>query len=94
MDKSSYTFVTYNCKNVKRSIDTIKQLCQTSDIIALQETWLLPDEIEYLGFVRRVPQLWIRLRACCVVDRSVGLPYCGGMQFFIMCPYYGATIHA
>ncbi|KAJ0170988.1 hypothetical protein K1T71_013760 [Dendrolimus kikuchii] len=40
--------VTYNCKNIKRSVEGIKELCMVGDIIALQETWLLPCELSYL----------------------------------------------
>lgn len=39
--------VSFNCKNVKRSIDSIRKLCQSADIIALQETWLRQDELQY-----------------------------------------------
>nr|XP_053623977.1 uncharacterized protein LOC128682936 [Plodia interpunctella] len=40
--------VTFNCKNIKRSVDYVRQLCKTSAIIALQETWLLPSDIAFL----------------------------------------------
>lgn len=40
--------VSFNCENVKRSIDSIRKLCQSADIIALQETWLRQDELQYL----------------------------------------------
>lgn len=42
-------FITYNCKNVVRSIDCVRKLCHRGDIIALQETWLLPHDISSLG---------------------------------------------
>ncbi|CAF4843312.1 unnamed protein product [Pieris macdunnoughi] len=42
---------TFNCKNIKRSLECIRDLCRHSDIIALQETWLLPSEISYLGSI-------------------------------------------
>ena len=35
----------YNCKNVKTSIDEIHELCEVSDIIFLQETWLMEMDI-------------------------------------------------
>lgn len=43
-------FLTYNLKpkSLKRSIDYIRELCFNYDIIALQETWLLPEELGYL----------------------------------------------
>lgn len=46
---NTYKMVSFNCKNVKRSSESIKDLCKSCDIIALQETWLLPEEISYLG---------------------------------------------
>lgn len=46
-----YRLVTFNCKNVKRSIDNIRDICKTSDIIALQETWLFPEEIPLLNTI-------------------------------------------
>lgn len=51
MDSKTFTFVSFNCKNVKRSVDSIRELCRTSDIVALQETWLYPDEIPYLNTI-------------------------------------------
>lgn len=41
----------FNCKSVKRSVDGIRELCKTCHIIGLQETWLLPEEIPYLGTI-------------------------------------------
>ena len=38
----------YNCKNVKNSIDNIKQMCEVNDIVFLQETWLTCDELTML----------------------------------------------
>ncbi|CAH2093831.1 unnamed protein product [Euphydryas editha] len=48
MDKGVRKFVTFNCKSVKRSAHCIRELCKTSDLIALQETWLLPEELSFL----------------------------------------------
>lgn len=47
----SYKLASYNCKNVKRSIDAIRELCRTSDLICLQETWLLPHDLSYLDSI-------------------------------------------
>lgn len=44
-------FVTFNCKNVKRSVDNIRDLCKVCDIIALQETWLTNEEIPFLNTI-------------------------------------------
>lgn len=41
--------VSFNCKGLKRSIEDVRQLCKSSDLIALQETWLLPHDISLLS---------------------------------------------
>lgn len=41
----------YNCRALKSSIDAIHDLCETSDIILLQETWLRSDELHLLSTV-------------------------------------------
>lgn len=46
-------FVSFNCKSMKRSQECIRSLCQSADLIALQETWLLPHEIHSLGDIDR-----------------------------------------
>lgn len=51
MDSELHKFASFNCKNVKRSIDNIRDLCQCVDVIALQETWLLSHEISYLNSI-------------------------------------------
>lgn len=43
------TCTTFNCKSVVRSADCVRRLCSLSDIVALQETWLLPHDVPYLG---------------------------------------------
>ncbi|VVC98392.1 unnamed protein product [Leptidea sinapis] len=43
------SLATYNCKNVIRLSDCVRKLCRVADIIALQETWLLPHDVAYLG---------------------------------------------
>lgn len=50
-NENLYNFVSFNCKNVKRSIEDIRQLCHTSHIIALQEHWLLPQDIDFLSCI-------------------------------------------
>nr|XP_053609838.1 uncharacterized protein LOC128674882 [Plodia interpunctella] len=47
----TYKFVTFNCKNVKRSVDNIRDLCKEYDIIALQETWLTNEDISFLNTI-------------------------------------------
>jgi len=40
---------TFNCKNVKISVDEIRELCCQCDIILLQETWLTEQELPILS---------------------------------------------
>lgn len=42
---------TYNCKNVKTSLGEITSLCEKSDILMLQETWLSNQELGMLGML-------------------------------------------
>lgn len=51
MNSSLYRLASYNCKNVKRSIDDVRSLCRTCDIVCLQETWLLPDDIPFISTI-------------------------------------------
>lgn len=48
---NSVKFTSFNCKSVKRSIDNITNICMWSDLVALQETWLLPHDIPILGTI-------------------------------------------
>ena len=43
--------VSYNCRSIKSSIQTVKDLCDTHDICLLQEHWLYKHE---LGYIRNV----------------------------------------
>ncbi|KAJ2950223.1 hypothetical protein O0L34_g11585 [Tuta absoluta] len=49
MDKSNIKLISFNCKSVKTSMDCVRGFCRDADIIALQETWLLPHDIPLLG---------------------------------------------
>jgi len=40
---------TFNCRSFKNSIIDIKNLCDTHDIVLLQEHWLLPFELGILS---------------------------------------------
>lgn len=48
MDKS-IKLISFNCKNVVTSVDCVRRLCAFADIIALQETWLMPHDLAFLG---------------------------------------------
>jgi exonuclease III len=49
--ESTVKLITFNCKNIKRSVDNVRDLCRTCDIIALQETWLYREEIPFLNSI-------------------------------------------
>ena len=48
----SLRVTSYNCGNLKSSIENVRQLCDTHDIIFLQETWLSNDELSILKCLR------------------------------------------
>ena len=41
-------FRSFNCRSLKSNLKELIQLCDTHDIIFLQETWLLPYELSML----------------------------------------------
>ncbi|XP_059047371.1 uncharacterized protein LOC131842822 [Achroia grisella] len=43
--------MSFNCKGLKRSLEGVRSLCNRGDIVALQETWLLPHDIPLLGTI-------------------------------------------
>jgi exonuclease III len=45
------TLVTFDCKSASRSVEGIREICKSADIIALQETWLLPHDVNYIGSI-------------------------------------------
>lgn len=49
MDIKYLKAISFNCKSVTRSVEGIRSLCETADIVALQETWLLPHDTAYIG---------------------------------------------
>jgi len=40
---------TFNCKNLKSSVDEIREMCDRCDILVLQETWLMEHELTILS---------------------------------------------
>lgn len=48
---SEIALVTYNCKPVSRSVEGIRALCMSADVIALEETWLLPEDVDFIGSI-------------------------------------------
>ncbi|XP_037866696.2 uncharacterized protein LOC119628475 [Bombyx mori] len=56
MDKDNhktYKIMSFNCMSLKRSMDCIRLLSKKVDVMALQETWLLPTEVPDLGLLNK-----------------------------------------
>lgn len=49
LNKISMT--SFNCKSIKRSIQNVRELSKSTDLIALQETWLLPHDLNFINEV-------------------------------------------
>jgi len=45
--------VSFNCRSVKTSLTTVKELCDKNDLILLQEHWLMADEIGVLSNIHK-----------------------------------------
>lgn len=71
------SIVSFNCKNVKRGIQSVRDLTKTEDIIVLQETWLLPHDLNFMHQINSD----FGLVAKSSMDTSVGIlkgrPYGG-----------------
>ena len=72
---------TFNCRSFNNSLSEIQDLCKSHDIILLQETWLLPDDLHVLNSVNRD---FLSFGTSAVDTTSVGFhagrPY-GGLAF-------------
>ncbi|KAI5644274.1 hypothetical protein NE865_03643 [Phthorimaea operculella] len=44
-------FISFNCKGLKRSMDQIRILCKQYHLVALQETWLFPHDLDVLNTI-------------------------------------------
>ncbi|CAH0729092.1 unnamed protein product, partial [Brenthis ino] len=79
--KSDIIIASFNCRSIKRSLEHVRSLCKISDILVLQETWLLPHDID---FIHRVDEDF-GCFAKSSVDTSTGImrgrPY-GGLALF------------
>ena len=73
--------ISYNCRSIKSNLHCIKTLCETADLICLQETWLPLQELNFLNTISKEFSFY----ATSPVDLSsqllVGRPY-GGEHFY------------
>ena len=51
MDQPVLKISTFNCRSVKNSLIDIQNLCNSHDIILLQETWLMPNDVTFLNSI-------------------------------------------
>ena len=48
MDLRELSIVSYNCKGIKNSCKDVQNLCDISDTVFLQETWLTQQNLVFL----------------------------------------------
>jgi exonuclease III len=68
---------TYNCRSVKNSFADVRQLCDTHDIVLLQEHWLLPFELNILSDIHSDFLVTARSAVNIANDLLKGRPYGG-----------------
>jgi exonuclease III len=68
---------TFNCRSVKSSIGEIHKLCESHDIVFLQEHWLLPFELELLSSIHSDFFGFGTSAVDINVDLLIGRPYGG-----------------
>jgi exonuclease III len=74
---NSLRVTTFNCKNVKSSVDEIRILCNTSDIVVLQETWLSDADLPFLTTIDSNFYCKGISSMCCEDKVLTGRPYGG-----------------
>lgn len=72
-----FNMVTFNCKSIKRSFESVRRICKTADIVALQETWLLPHDIPVLATVDEQFEYTGKSAVDTSAEILVGRPYGG-----------------
>ena len=84
MDKlTSLNICSYNCRSLKSAVHDVLQLCETHDVVCLQEHWLLPSELgilsdlhkDFFGFGYSAVDVPYTLISW-LVGHMVGLLYC------------------
>ena len=72
-----FRIVSFNCNGVKNKLPVIKSLCQNSDVVFLQETWLREDELNILNNVHSSYDSFSLSSMNIHDDILVGRPYGG-----------------
>lgn len=47
----SLQVATFNCRSIRNSLIEVQELCRRSDVVLLQETWLLPHNLAFLNSI-------------------------------------------
>jgi len=77
MDKHSLSVCSYNCRSIKNSLTAVASLCDSYDIVLLQEHWLLTSELDMLQSVHSDFYAYGLSAVDCSADVVVGRPYGG-----------------
>jgi len=77
MDKRSLSVCSYNCRSIKNSLPAVARLCDSYDIVLLQEHWLLSSELDMLQSVHSDFYAYGLSAVDCSSDVLVGRPYGG-----------------
>ena len=80
MSNTPLRVATYNCRSVKQSLLDIKILCNSHDVILLQETWLLPHDLNFLNSIHSDFLSFGTSAVDTSVSYHVGRPF-GGIAF-------------
>ena len=51
MEDNSLRICTLNCRSLKSSMHDVNRLCESHDLVCLQEHWLLPSELGLLNTI-------------------------------------------
>ncbi|KAJ2941053.1 hypothetical protein O0L34_g13183 [Tuta absoluta] len=53
MDSTSQLvrMITFNCKNIKTSLQQVRDMCVEADLVALQETWLMTHDLDIIDSI-------------------------------------------
>ena len=68
----------FNCSGVKNILPIIADLCETNDIVLLQETWLMPHDLNILTAVHKDFDGYSTSAVDCTQE-LIGRPY-GGLS--------------
>ena len=82
LSDSTLTVSAFNCRSLKSSISEVRELCDTSDLVLLQEHWLLPFELDQLNTLH--PDFFAMSKSAVDVHQSIlrGRPYGGTAILF------------